>query len=187
MSSIKRQYQVFIDEMVKHGDQVQAYKTAYPNCRNEATARVNSYRLLQNATIQKAISEEAEKLRSIATQQAITELKEEIKGNVLSALEKRLLLRQIACGEIEIPVKKPVWDKLQGKFVFVPIVEVPDYGARIRAIEVDNKMSGDNAPEKNEITGKGGAPLTAKMTDEQFEHFLNVARNAKANSGKPIS
>lgn len=151
MSSIKRQYQVFIDEMIKHGDQVKAYKVAYPKASDEA-ARVNSYKLLQNATIQSAVKKGADKIRSLAENKAVEELKDEIKANVLSALQKRELLLKIATGAIEIPTKRPAWDSEQRKYVMVPVIDVPDFGERMKAIDLDNKMAGDFAADKKDIT-----------------------------------
>jgi hypothetical protein len=156
--AIKKQHQVFIDEMIKHGDQVKAYRAAYPKA-SEESARVNCYKLLQNTTIADAIKTASDQIRNQAQQEAVQELKEELKGDILTRQKKLEILNKIANGELEIPVKKPVWDKSQNKYVFVPMMEVPDHAARIKAIEVDNKMTGDNAPIKSELTGKDGKPI----------------------------
>lgn len=151
MTPLKRQYQIFIDEMVQHGDQVRAYKAAYPKVSDE-TARVQSYRLVQNSTIASAIREQVATIKGEAQKQAISELKEELKGKVLSRQQKRELLCQIALGEIEIPVKKPVWNPKEEKFVFVTVQEQPDFKERMKAAEIDNKMEGDNEPKKQDMT-----------------------------------
>lgn len=156
--AISKKHAVFIDEMIKHGDPVKAYKAAYPNAKGQ-TPRVESYRLLKNPTIAAAIKEASDKIRNQAQQEAVSELKEELKGNILTRQKKLEILYKIACGELEIPVKKPVWDKSQNKYVFVPMMEVPDHAAMIKAIEIENKMTGDYAPEKWELGGKDGGPI----------------------------
>lgn len=167
MKAIKRQHQVFIDEMIKHGDPTQAYMTAYPNAK-VTSARVKSYNLLQNVTIQSAIKEKAEKVAAIATQEAITELKDRIVHDILTREEKLSILNKIAKGEIEISVKKPVWDKNQEKFVLLPVLEPPDYAARMKAVDLDNKMQGHYAPIKGELSGPDGAPIQSNV------NFSNV-------------
>lgn len=149
--ALKKQHQIFVDEMVKHGDHVKAYMAAYPKAKKES-ARVKSYNLLQNDTIKNFIAEQSDKIKTTATEQAITELKEEIKGNILTRQKKLEILHQIATGELEIPVKKPVWDQAQKKYVLIPTMEPPDHNARIKAMEVDCKMTGDFAPAKWEVT-----------------------------------
>jgi hypothetical protein len=163
MSSIKKQYQVFIDEMIKHGDNIRAYKTAYPKSKDEV-ARVNSYRLLQNATIANAIQEKADEIRTIATQEAIKELKDEIKAEVLTAMQKREILFKIANGQVEVETKKPVWNSDAKKFQFVTVTEMPDFIARMKAIDLDNKMAGDYAAVK--ITTPPDQPFETKMIIE---------------------
>lgn len=157
--ALKKQYQVFVDEMIKHGDEKKAYQTAYPNTKKDKAISKGCLRLSRNVSVQLAIKTESDKIKTTATEQAVAELKEEIKGNILTRNEKLILLRKIAFGELEIPVKKPVWDKGQNKYVLVPMTEVPDHVARIKAIEVDNKMNGDCAPEKWELGGKDGGPI----------------------------
>jgi hypothetical protein len=161
---LKKEYQVFIREMIKHGDERKAYKKAYPNTTKEDAIRKGCHRLSQNVTVQAAIRTEAEKIQAIATQEAITELKEEIKAEVLTAAQKREILFKIANGLLEIPTKKPVWDHMAKKYVFVPMLEIPDHAARMKAIELDNKMSGDIAPSKHELTGKDGKPIQSVAT-----------------------
>lgn len=165
---MKKQHEIFAREMAKHGNAVKAYKSAYCKVKSDKTALTNASRLLKNATIKEAIAEESKKIATLATQAAAEELKEEIKASVLSAARKRAILRQIAEGELQIPAKKPVWDREQKKYVFVPILELPDHAARMKAIEIDNKMVGDNAPEKhlNYNTDVSG------LSDDELEQEL---------------
>jgi hypothetical protein len=150
--ALKKQYQIFVDQMVKHGDERRAYKAAYPNAKNHDGIRKGCLRMSQNATIQLLIKEASDKIRNTATQEAIAELKDEIKGNILTRQQKLELLHSIATGQLEIPVKKPVWDQSQNKYVTIPLIELPDHNARMKAMEIDSKMTGDYAPDKWEVT-----------------------------------
>lgn len=157
--ALKKEYQVFVDEMIKHGDEHRAYQKAYPKTKNKHAIRKGCLRLSQNVSVSAAIKTEVDKIKATATQQAIAELKNEIKGNILTRQQKQEILYKIAMGELAIPVKKPVWDHKQKKYVTISMMEVPDHAAMIKAIEIENKMSGDYAPEKWEHTGKDGNPI----------------------------
>lgn len=62
----------FCEEYLIDLNASRAYKTAYPNCKKDSTARTNGYRLLTNADIQNYISERQLKL---AEQTSITQEK----------------------------------------------------------------------------------------------------------------
>lgn len=155
MMPLKKEHRIFVEEMVKHGDRIKAYRIAYPKAKADATAKVNATRLLTNATISTAIKEKSQKIEAIATNKAAEELKDKIVANVATAMEKREILLRIMRGELEIDVKKPVWDREQGKWVFVPMKEKPDHSTRMKAIDLDNKMAGDYAPEKKDLNLNG--------------------------------
>lgn len=65
----------FCEEYAKHGNGTLAYKTAYPTCKKDETAKVNASKLLTNANAKKYVEELNNKStnKSIAT---ITEIKE---------------------------------------------------------------------------------------------------------------
>lgn len=157
--------------MVRHGDRVKAYKAAYPKATDES-ARVKSYTLLQNVTISNFIKEEADKIRSIATQEAITELKEEIKAEVLSAAQKREFLLKIVIGEYKNEVKKPVFNPATKKFEIVTVHEPSGDIARMKAIDLDNKMAGDYAPDKAQVDHTVNTPFS----DTQVDKILQTLR-----------
>ena len=71
--------------MIKHGDYTKAYLKAYPNASKES-ARSRGHKLSQTVTIATAINHKAAEIASIATQEAVAELKTEIKANILKEL-----------------------------------------------------------------------------------------------------
>lgn len=67
----------FCDEYLIDLNATRAYKVAYPNCKKDDSARVNSSRLLTNANIQEYISEkvkEREKRTEVTQDMVIQEL-----------------------------------------------------------------------------------------------------------------
>jgi hypothetical protein len=152
---LKKEYQVFVDEIVKHGDPKKAVMKAYPKTKGEAAISKQCHRLSKNVYVQAAIKERSQKIEAIATQKAAEELSGKIVANTLTAMRKREILQQIAEGSLEVTVRKPVFDKESGKWVTVPVKEMPDHSTRMRAIDLDNKMAGDYAPEKKDLNLNG--------------------------------
>ncbi|WP_343302863.1 terminase small subunit [Chitinophaga niabensis] len=143
--ALKPEHKNFIKHYVKTGDHIGAYQKAFPHSDRKSAA-TNGGRLLKNEEIAEAIRREASKISKKAEEKATNELKDEIKGEVLTAIEKRDLLRRIAKGEL-----------VNGKKATI--------AEMIKAIEVDNKMGGDNAPDKLDHTTKGKAlPVTTVQT-----------------------
>jgi hypothetical protein len=125
--ALKKEYKIFINEMIKHGDENKAVLKAYPHLKGDVK-KIRTYcgRLLKNVEVAESINKKATKIAEMATNKAVEELKEQIKVEVLTAARKRELLHSIAENTDN------------------------DIMARIKAIEVDNKMTGDNAPVKQE-------------------------------------
>ena len=178
---LKKQCQIFIDEMVRHGNEKLAYRTAYPKTINEDAIRQGCYRLSKNVAVQHNIKEQANYIRSIATERAIENLKEEIKGAALTAAKKREILFNIASGgEIATVVGKDYWDEGKQKFIHkeIPIVRRATILERIRAIEVDNRMAGDNATETLNVLNK--APVDVSKVPVSI--LLELAQYLKVYS-----
>jgi phage terminase small subunit len=61
---------IFADEYLIDLNATRAYKVAYPNVKNDATARANASRLLTNANIKKYIADRMEEIHSERTADA---------------------------------------------------------------------------------------------------------------------
>lgn len=148
MSKVKEKYQVFIDAYTANGgDEQKAYQSAYPKA-NPDSARVRGYKLLQKPEVQQEIVKLSKKLVTASEQLAVSELADEFKGKLLDFNRKREILREIAEGNCLIPVKKPYFNAGKKKFETVDMLEQPSHAARLKAIEIDNAMTGDVAPSK---------------------------------------
>ena len=116
MKPLKRQYQIFVREMNKHGDYTKAYQKAYPKAK-VTSARVKGYTLLQNVTIAEKIKQQSDKIEQIATKEATERLQNEIVYDVLTASRKKELLRLISEGKMMHKVLKPIWNDISNLFL----------------------------------------------------------------------
>ena len=55
---------IFCDEYIKDFNATRAYKTAYPNCKKDESARVNGSKLLTKTNISEYIEQQKEQLKS---------------------------------------------------------------------------------------------------------------------------
>lgn len=116
------------------------------------------------------------------TEQHIAEVVEARKSEIMDALERKIILTQIARGEI--PLKKPMIVDKDIREIDV----VPDWMDRKNAINELNRMDGSHAPDKVAKTNTKGEDVEDKpnvvvvdasmLTDEQLDKIL------EANKGK---
>lgn len=144
MKAMKNEWRLFIKEMNKSGDKIQAYMKAFPKCKSRKSAATNAERLLKKEEVLNLL-----KINSAMQLQArditLNELKEEIKLNILTSFQKRDILRRIAKGVLMIDEHYVRKDGTVGKYQ-----RKANAFEILKAIEVDNRMAGDDAPEKYE-------------------------------------
>jgi hypothetical protein len=95
---------------------------------------------MKNDEIAAIIKQKAKRIEEIAQSKAVDELKDKIVADVMESTEKRNMLAKIARGEMIVTEGRKK--------------RTADFYERLKAIEIDNKMSGDNAPEKEELSGE---------------------------------
>lgn len=150
--ALKPSQQIFITEFVRSRNKIEAVRIAYPKIKSNKVAVTNANRLLKNAEISKEISTLTKQVNHISTELAVQELKDEIKLTVLTVAKKRELLHNIATGQAKEIVQFP--DRRRtiegGKETIQTIIldaeKKPGHYQVMRAIEIDNRMAGDNAP-----------------------------------------
>ena len=76
-------HKVFADEYIITNDPIGSYQKAYPKASSES-ARVNSYNLLQNATIAEYIAEAKAKIQNAREKNLIETLKAKDSANILN-------------------------------------------------------------------------------------------------------
>lgn len=145
ISRLTEQQEKFAQHYAIFGRPSQAYRAAY-NCENSQpqTIYTHASQLLNNDKVALRIYE----LQQIAA--------EEFKVDVR---KKKALLMQIAEGSTQTYVNKDGETVVTG-----------DLKAAIAAIAELNKMEGDHAAQRKEITGKNGAPIeTRQMEPEEYK------------------
>lgn len=140
--ALKPEWKVFIKEMNKTGDKIAAYLKAYPHCKSRKNAATAGERLLKNVEVLKNLKINPE-IQQKAKEKLVEELKEELKVEVLEANEKRAILRDIALGHHKVKEYFIKRDGTVGSYS-----REPTPSERAQAIQIDNRMAGDDAPEK---------------------------------------
>lgn len=146
---MKIQHKIFSDEIIKGSTPVEAYMVAYPKAKHES-ARVVSSKLLQNITVVNYLKERNAAIEAMANLSLASDLKQVKLSEVLTADRKKDLLRQIAEGTLITEQFSPTGEKDEDGKMGVTLVGVsfPTLLERMKAIELHNKMTGDNEPDK---------------------------------------
>ncbi len=129
-TTIQQKHQVFISEMIAHGNRRLAYQAAYPSSSN-AAARTSACRLLAMPHIAYSIQKGLLQLRQLSIQS----LREQYNGRLTGIEEKRAILAQIIRGEL---VTEKESTNKKGESLIIKMKN--DIKERIRAIMLDNKM-----------------------------------------------
>lgn len=77
-----KKHLIFADEYILSNDAILSYQKAYPKAKSES-ARVESYKILQNPTIAKYIKDKQDKIRLERENSAIDAIKKESNTNIL--------------------------------------------------------------------------------------------------------
>lgn len=188
-STVEERKEIFIQGMIEAQslpEQIAAYKKAYPTCKTDNGARVNCYRMLQNATISAAITkgkqEKEEIIREAKKQERIRIARE----GVAHELELDAILSSIALGEFKRKRKVPVFNRESKSFEVVSIEETPTEADIIAAADkLYKRKDSYRKTIKLEHTGAGGQPIQVensnknnidftKLSDEVIESILNA-------------
>jgi hypothetical protein len=129
---------VFTREFALSNNIKEAFKIAFPGrpFTKSAARMIHTSSYIQGKL--KELKAEADKL-------VIAELKQQREFLFLTYAEKRDLLRRIALGEETI--KKRVWENDRWIMKDVPA----DMDDRLRAIDIENRMTGDYSPDKLQV------------------------------------
>jgi hypothetical protein len=139
---LKHEHEVFIQEMIEHGNYSDAYRKAYPHAMADVSG--SAYRLAHRADIEARIKEGI-----LEREQEIRErLDEEHYQRLLSVEKKRTMLSKIINGEIKID--KLGYDANGSKPVPMP----PNYNELCRLLDTDSKLAKEVASLKQKLPKK---------------------------------
>lgn len=159
MSKVERKHEIFILEMIKHGDQVMAYMAAYPKSNRNA-ARVSAHKLLQKATIQNRLKQESERIKS----QSVVLLRDTERKEILDSISRQALLSEIALGNVESQ-REILTKDANGQPMRVVVKHRGELNARIKALDILNKMTGDYRSESEKPDPNNSLPNTTVIIE----------------------
>ena len=164
------QQKKWADYVISGKTHVAAYLLAYPNAsKKSATNQIGTFR--QNLGIMGYVEKGLGKIAAKVEERVVEKLSNIEVGNVLTSAKKRELLALIALGELDCEKLVQVRDnnvdsKTYGKMIWKKMLVKPDMGERMKAIDLDNKMTGEI------YRGKANDPQGEK--EESPEIFNNV-------------
>ncbi len=179
--TLKPEHILFAKEYAKSGNAADAYQAVYPTV-SRTSARTNACLLLKREDIQKLVREQAARLQALVDQATVEELKQVQVKDVLTVMRRREILAEIAEGRA---VYKEVVPTVNGGEIIVKLY-YPTHADRIRAIEVYNKMAGDNVGDQDHPNNpkKALIDFAAMPVDmlKKLEQFVtNPSHNGAGN------
>ena len=131
-----KKHQIFADEYILTNDAIVSYQKAYPNAKTES-ARVESYRILQDPTISDYIKQKQLEIQNARQNNVINELKAKDSTNILT----REKIVEMTSNVVKITYNTYVKSKDKG-----------DADAFNKSVAVYNKLEGLDASTKIEQT-----------------------------------
>lgn len=157
----------FADLYIQSLDAIKSYQTVYPKAKHES-AKVKSSLLLRNVNIAKYVKEATNRISEVANKKATDSISEEEANRLLNANKKRLILADIANGNFLL---EEIYITKRGEEIRT--FRKPDIFERLKAVEIDNKMTGDLAPSKVTQTDLEGKSISIQGTQVIFKVELN--------------
>jgi phage terminase small subunit len=147
IDQLSPKHKIFADEYILNSDAIVSYQKAYPKAKAES-ARVESYKILQNPTIAKYIQEGKDKIKNARENNLIETLKAKDNSNILTR-EKIV--------EMQSNVVKITYNQ------FIKSKDKQDADAFNKSVVVFNKLEGLDAPTKTKTE--------IEISKEKFEGF----------------
>lgn len=159
---ISEKHKRFADLYLETLDYTASYQAVYPNAKKRS-ASVKGYNLLQKVEIKEYIKQLNDKI-DFETQNRIIESRSGQQTiALLSLARKREILSQIANSEATMI------EYANTKAGPIPIDRKPNFIEIIKAIDTDNKMTGDEAPKKIAETDIEGKQITKEGSKYIFK------------------
>lgn len=139
---MKPQHKRWADLVVSGTPELQAYLQVYPNA-SKKTAHNQLSNFRNNLGLMGYISDKTTKIAEKVEAKTIEKLSEVSIGNVLTSAKKREILAAIAMGELEVEKLVQVRDTETKALVWKKMLVKPDLHERMKAMDIDNKMTGE--------------------------------------------
>ncbi len=131
--------------MMIHGDEMEAYRAAYPSPKkSDAVVKSAAGKLMRQPAIYLKLLEHQEVLKKNIQSVIIDKENDNTGEKLLTKDRKREILKSIAEGKLRL--QKISFNKLSGEPKVVE--KLPDHNDIMKAIELDSRLVGDLAPVK---------------------------------------
>jgi hypothetical protein len=171
---MKAEHKKWADHVINGKQYTEAYLLVFPNASKKTAAnQIGTFK--KNVGIMDYIQEGLNRI-AVKVEAKVTEKLSEVAiGNVLTSAKKRELLAAIALGELEYEKMVLVKDPESGKMVWRKMLVKPDLHERMKALDLDNKMSGDTYRAKPpELAGD----TSKEDLDDLFKNTTFVFRSS---------
>ena len=159
---MKKDHKKWADLVIKGVNEVEAYLSVYPNAsKKTASNQLVSFR--KNLGLQEYIRKGTEKIAEILQTKHVETLANEQIGSILTTAKKREILAKIVNGEIEVEKYVTIKGELK------KVKAKPDLTDIMKAIELDNKMAGDNVQAKPNQVAKAEEVTKVVVVEDETE------------------
>lgn len=159
---MNKDHKKWADLVIKGINEVDAYLRVYPKAsKKTASNQLGTFR--KNVGLMDYINKATQKMAQILETKHLEALSSVELDNILTSAKKREILAKIASGEFETEKLISV------KGVFKKVKVKPDINDIMKAIELDNKMAGDNVQAKPNQVAKAEEVTKVVVVEDETE------------------
>lgn len=158
--NIKPEHKKWADLVIKGDSELEAYLKVYPkSTKKTASNQLGTFR--KNVVLMDYIRKATDRIARVIENKHVEALSSVELGNILTSARKREILAKIVNGEMEVEKYVTVKGELK------KVKAKPDLNDIMKAIELDNKMAGDNVlPKPNQVAKAEEVTKVVVVEDE---------------------
>ncbi len=160
--NLKPDHKKWADLVIKGIPEMDAYFRVYPKAAKK-TAQNQIVTFRKNVGLMAYIEKATNKMAQILENKHIEALSGVELGNILTSARKREILAKIVNGEMEVEKYVTVKGELK------KVKAKPDLNDIMKAIELDNKMAGDNVQAKPNQVAKAEEVTKVVVVEDETE------------------
>ena len=159
---MKKDHKKWADLVISGVSETDAYLQVYPKS-GKKTAANQLVTFRKNLVLQEYIKNGLARVAKILENRHVEELSQVQIGNILTSARKREILAKIVNGEMEVEKYVTVKGELK------KVKAKPDLNDIMKAIELDNKMAGDNVQAKPNQVAKAEEVTKVVVVEDETE------------------
>jgi hypothetical protein len=159
---MNKEHKKWADLVIKGINEVDAYLRIYPKAsKKTASNQLGTFR--KNVGLMDYINKATQKMAQILETKHLEALSSVELDNILTSARKREILAKIVNGEMEVEKYVTVKGELK------KVKAKPDLNDIMKAIELDNKMAGDNVQAKPNQVAKAEEVTKVVVVEDETE------------------